>query len=643
VCYFVEMRTLVCLSLMALALAAASQSLFDPAELERIAHGEAHGHVPLPKANGLPARGYDVTYHRLELELDPAVRYISGTVEHHFLATQALSEVVLDMSSSLTVSSITSQGSPLPFSHASDVLTVQLANSLQAGQSGTLRITYAGEPGDSGFGSFVQTEHAGAPILWTLSQPFGARDWWPCKQDLNDKADSLDVLVTVPAGQRLASNGLLVNEAPQPDGRVLFHWQHRHPINYYLVAVAVTNYEVYSDFAPLPNSTVEILNYVFPENLSSAMEETPRLVSQMQLFSQLFGEYPFADEKYGHAQFSWGGGMEHQTMSFMGNFSYELMAHELAHQWFGNVVTCGSWQDIWLNEGFATYMSGLCYEFLAPVYWMPFKRGRRDFIISQPGGSVLRTDTTTVSSLFDSRMTYAKSAMLLHMLRWVCGDSAFFAGVNNYFYDPQIFNGSARTAQLVAHLESASGVDLTDFMQNWFVGEGFPTYSVAWSQDGNGMLELTIDQSTSHPSVDFFAMPVPIRFWSAGQDTTLVFDHTFSGQDFLVELNAPVDSIQVDPEIWIVSGPSIVTNLRERTALSNGLLLHPNPARDLLFVDGVSRTGTISWSILDAMGRLVREGTWEGTAIPISGLTPGMHVLELRNEHGARRARFMKE
>jgi len=631
------------MALMGLVLPAASQSLFDPAELESIAHSEAHGHVPVPKSNGAPARGYDMIYHRLELELDPAVRYIAGTVEHHFRAMGPLSEVVLDLSSSLAVSAIASQGTPLTFDHSGDLLTVQLANSLQDGQVGTLRITYAGEPSNSGFGSFVQTEHAGAPILWTLSQPYGARDWWPCKQDLNDKADSLDVLVTAPVGQRVAGNGLLVNEAPQPNGGVLYHWQHRHPISYYLIAVAVTNYVTYSDFAPLPNSTVEILNYVFPENLSSAQEDTPRVISQMQLFSQLFGEYPFANEKYGHAQFSWGGGMEHQTMSFMGNFSYELMAHELAHQWFGNAVTCGSWQDIWLNEGFASYMSGLCYEFLAPEYWMPFKRGRRDFIISQPDGSVLRTDTSSVSSLFNSRLTYAKSAMVLHMLRWVCGDSAFFAGVNNYFYDPAIFNGSARTSQLVAHLESASGLDLTDFMQAWFEGEGFPTYTLSWSQDSDGLVELTLDQSTSHSSVDFFAMPVPLRFWSAGQDTTVVLDHSFSGQGFLVELSAPVDSIQVDPDIWIVSGPSIVTNMREQGPLSDGLLLHPNPARDLLYVEGLERSGPARWSIHDAVGRLLREGTWAGAAIPVSDLTPGLHVLELWDERGSRRARFMKE
>lgn len=639
--YLAGMRGKIWIVPWALALPVAAQQLFDPNLLETIAKSEARGHGAVFKSNGSPARGYDLSHHRLELDVDPAVRAISGSVTHRLVALEPLSTVVFDLSSDLVVSSVTRGGQSMTFDHSADELSIPLTPNLLIGEALEIRIAYSGIPPETGFGSFVRTEHAGAPILWTLSEPYGARDWWPCKQDLNDKADSLDMLVTVPAGQRVASNGLLVAEDIQPDGRVRFHWRHRHPINYYLVAMAVTNYAVYSDFASLPNSTVEILNYVFPEDLGSAQNDTPQLISQLQLFSELFGEYPFADEKYGHTQFSWSGGMEHQTMSFMGNFSYELMAHELAHQWFGDLVTCGSWEDIWLNEGFATYLSGLCYEFLGPIWWMPFKQGRRDFIVSQPGGSVQCMDTTSVSSIFNSRLSYAKGAMVLHMLRWVCGDSAFFAGVNNYLYDPAIFNGSARTPQLVAHLEAASGKDLTEFMDSWYSGEGYPTYSLYWGQEENGTVELTLEQSTSHPSVDFFAMPVPIRFWSNAQDTTVVLDHNFSGQSFLVELSAPVDSVQVDPDIWIVSGPSIVTAVQTRRI--GELRIHPNPVVDLLFLDQAGASGTLPWTLYDATGRAVLGGSWTDGPIPVGGLAPGLHVIELQDAGSIRRARFVKE
>jgi aminopeptidase N len=637
------MRNLAWISILFLDLSAVAQPLFDPALLQIIAKSEGRGPGAMPKSNGDPARGYDITYHRLELDLDPAVRAVAGVVTHRLVALEPLAVVVLDLSDQLVVSSVTVNGQAMPFDHLADQLTVAMAPPLPAGGSMELRITYAGIPPESGFGSFVQSEHAGAPILWTLSEPYGARDWWPCKQDLNDKADSLDLLVTVPMGQRVAGNGLLIAEDVRPDGRVRSHWRHRHPINYYLVALAVTNYAVYSDFAPLPNSTVEVLNYVFPEDLASAQNDTPRLIPQLQLFSTLFGEYPFADEKYGHAQFGWGGGMEHQTMSFMGNFSYELMSHELAHQWFGNLVTCGSWEDIWLNEGFASYLSGLCYEFLEPEYWMPFKRGRRDFIVSQPGGSVRCLDTTSVASIFNSRLSYAKGAMVLHMLRWVCGDSAFFAGVNNYLYDPAIFNGSARTPQLVGHLEASSGKDLGAFMDAWYTGEGYPTYTLYWGQQPDGDLELTLEQGTSHPSVDFYAMPVPVRFWSGGTDTTVVLDHSFSGQTFQLSLGNPVDSVQLDPEIWIVSGPSIITRMTVLATNRDVLRVHPNPANTWVQVEGVPPQVGMTWSIYDALGRRVDMGPWTGGGIAVDRLDPGLHVLELRGREGMRHIRFLKE
>lgn len=602
--------------------------------VENEAHAHPHGHA---KSDGEPSRGYDLTYHRLELQVDPAVRAIGGTVTHHFRALQALSSLALDLVDTLEVSAVQHTSGALAFIHANNELVITLPTVLQEGERDSLTITYSGTPGNSGFGSFVQAEHAGAPIIWTLSQPFGARDWWPSKNDLNDKADSVDVIITAPEGQRAASNGMLVSEVPVGNGQVRAHWRHRYPISFYLIAFAVTNYVTYSDMVPTDQGPIEVLNYVFPENLAASQQGSASIVEQMQLFNELFGHYPFAEERYGHAEFVWGGGMEHQTMSFMGSFTYELMAHELAHQWFGNTVTCGSLEDIWLNEGFATYLAGLCYEFLEPFYWLPYKRNVRNVVISQPDGSVKCTDTTTVGRIFNGRLTYGKGMFLLHMARWVIGDSAFFAACRNYLNDPDLRFASARTDDLQAHLEAASGVDLDGFMADWFVGEGYPSYTLTWGQSELGGMTILLEQTQSHPSVDFFELPVPVRLWNATQDTTVVLDHTFSGQTFDVTPGFQVDSVAIDPEIWLVSANNVVTAVPELARNTGTVRLFPNPANDLLQVSVSLTDGPVRWRVLDALGRSVEQGQWPAAALhelSTSRYSEGRYCLELQINGG---------
>ncbi len=648
--YFVVMRHVPSALLFLSAIPAAGQWVEkDP--LWAIVEGEAAAHACdswQKDARDSEPRHYELHYHRLEWSIDPAVRHIEGDITHHFRATDVLEELVFDLSNALLIQDVIHHGTSIAFTHEEDLLMIMLPQPLGPGQQDSITITYSGEPPTSGFGSFMQAEHAGAPIVWTLSQPYGARDWWPCDQRLANKADSLDMFVTTPPGQRAAGIGVLVAEEVLPDGRVRFHWRHRHPIAYYLVAVAVTNYTAYSDIVDFGDHQVEILNYVYPENLAFAQQELFAAVGQLQLFSELFGPYPFADEKYGHAQFSWGGGMEHQTMSFMGSFHNEIVSHELGHQWFGNKVTCGSWEDIWLNEGFATYMSALSYEALAPMYWMPVKQMRRDAIVAQPDGSIRRTDTTTVASLFNSRLTYLKASFVLHMLRWVCGDGAFFAGCRNYLNDPGLAWGVATTNDLRAHLETASGRDLEEFFRDWYEGEGHPNYAVEWTQDAAGVVQVRLDQSTSHPSVAFFEMPVPVQFKSGDMDSTVVFDHTHSGQHFSFHLSFRADSAFFDPEIWLLSGSNMLRHVPVAAFGSDRLLLFPNPAGDLAWVHlGGVLQGTITANIHDATGRLVRTQQLlvEGGRAPLTlhGLNAGVYHAELRSATGKAVLRFVRD
>ncbi len=639
------MRTLLFTALLS-TLGASAQFGYDHAVLDQVAASERLGHAGLflRSASGAPGRGYDITYLRCAWALEPTVRAINGSVTTYFTTTADLDTIWFDLSDSLAVTNAVHQGSALTVVHTGDRLGLVLPTTLAAGTADSVTVDYGGVPPTTGFGSFELGDHNGQPMLWTLSEPYGASDWWPSKEDLGDKADSLDLFVTTPLGNRAAGNGVLMDSLVNGTS-ITWHWRHRHPIAHYLVATAVGPYVAYTDLCYLPNDTVEILNYVFPDEVQDAQNITSQCAAQMQLYSQLFGTYPFANEKYGHAHFGWGGGMEHQTMTFVGAWNWELQAHELAHQWFGDKVTCGSWQDIWLNEGFATYLSGLCYEHIATQFWMPFKQGRINTVTSQPDGSVFVADTTDVGRVFDGRLSYAKGAMVLHMLRWVCGDSAWFAGVGNYLNDPDIAFGSARTYQLQDHLEAASGLDLDGFMADWFTGEGFPSYTLPWSQNAGGDVELTLYQSSSHPSVDFFELPVPVRFWNSTNDTTVVLDHQSSGQLFTFNLPFQADSAQLDPDLWLISAQNVVTRVAEVRGRDETVVLYPNPASSTITVRVPAAHGRLNARVLDAYGRVVSGFTLaqgRGDA-DVSALSPGAYVIELRDADHAWTQRFVKE
>lgn len=601
-----------------------------------------HPHGAVERSGGPPTRGYDLKYLRCAWTLDPAVRFISGSVTSYFTATADLDVLVFDLSDSLVVDSITMHGNGLPFSQTpGNLLEITLASSIPAGQLDSVTVAYHGVPPNTGFGSFVTDAHNGTPVLWTLSEPYGAKDWWPCKQDLNDKIDSLDTYVTTPSAYRAAGNGLLME--PDTNGvQITWHWRHRYPIDYYLIATAVTNYQVDVQYAVVEGDSIPLVTYAYPEEFGAAVDNATDVLPEMVLFSQLFGKYPFANEKYGQARFGWGGGMEHQTMTFLGVYHPEISSHELAHQWFGDKVTCHSWAEIWLNEGFATYLSGLSYEYLSPVYWPLWKRAKVLSITSEPGGSVFCTDTLDNGRLFDGRLTYNKGAMVLHTLRWICGDSAFYNGVKAYLADPSLAYGTATTADLKAHLETTSGLDLTGFFADWYTGEGFPSYTVDWSQAGNGQVYVSLAQITSHPSVDFFELPVPLRFWGGGTDSTVVLDNTVNDQLFSFHLPFAVDSMQFDPDTWLISNNNVITaSINANDGAAKGLMVFPNPAQDRIGWDAmVPVTGTAK--VLDAIGRTVLRADARNGSMDISGLAPGSYLLELHTGAGRLRTRFLK-
>lgn len=570
---------------------------------------QLHGVGMAGASSSFAGKNIDIKYHRMDWNIDPSINYISGSVFTIFETIEPnVKEINFELDNTMTVDSVIFHNQAISFGDsASYLVNIYFPTTLPDNFLDSVQIFYHGTPGlGSGFGAFIQSTHANAPIIWTLSEPYGAREWWPNKNDLSDKIDSLDVFVHTTAGQRVASNGFLFSETQESNGK-LFHWKHRHPIATYLVAIAVTNYAVYSDFASINSGVVEVLNYIYPEDSATVVMQTPNVISSIQLYSNLFIDYPFADEKYGHAQFGWGGGMEHQTMSFMGGFSHSLMAHELAHQWFGDMVTCGSWHDIWLNEGFATYLTGLTYEnMIGTSYWETWKNQTSSHVMQEPDGSVFVDDTSSVNRIFNSRLSYSKGAYVLHMLRWVCGDSAFFAGVHNYLLDTNLSYGFAHTSDLKTHLESTSGLNLTEFFNDWYYGQGYPMYNVTTHQYSNDSISIVVNQNTSHSSVSFFEMPVPIHLGGNNIDTVVVLNNTYDGQEFIVNVNSIIDLVEFDPDIHLVATASISTNIGIDIPDNNTVIrIMPNPTKDNFTIQSKQVLQIVE--IMDLNGKLIES------------------------------------
>ncbi len=615
-----------------------------------IAEAESKRYFTHPTDNKRTGSKFDVVYNRFYWEIDPAVLFIKGSVTTYFkpVATE-ISELEFEMNNTMTIDSIIFRNEKVLWEYFSDFqFMIDLGETITQNQLDSVTIFYQGIPEqENGFGSYSIGQHNEIPVMWTLSEPYGARDWWPGKNDLSDKIDSLDIFVKTPLAYRAASLGLLESEVVEGDFRIC-HWEHRHPVVSYLVAVAVTNYAEFVQYAVIDGDSIPIVNYVYPEDSAQAASDSQNTAEMIMLFDSLFGPYPFADEKYGHAQWSRGGGMEHQTMSFMQGFGHDLRAHELAHSWFGNKVTLGTWTDIFLNEGFATYLTGLSFEHMYDgFYWDIWKRNTRLTASSGPDGSVYVADTTDIMRLFSSRLSYNKGAYLLHTLRWVVGDEVFFTAIRNYVNDPMLEYRFATIDDLIWHLESAFGEDLDWFFEQWYYGEGFPTYGINVAQtEDDGNIHITIYQQQSHSSVEYFELPVPVRIYGDGQEKTLLCSNTYSGEIYVFDdPGFEMDSARFDPDQWLLARLDFL-NLGVEEIDDTSLIIRPNPATESikLFIPN-EKIGQVR--IIDFRGRIVMEQAFysvnETVELSISNLRNGLYLLTVQSGITEFHGKFVKK
>jgi len=441
----------------------------------------------------------------------------------------------------------------------------------------TLSITYTGNSFSAGFGSINVGTQGGTPVVATLSEAYYAYTWWPAKDgDVGQQGDNSDKFtlqfnVTAPNNYVVPSNGLLQGVDTLSGNRKRYRWAAINPMSTYLVSFAATNYTTWTQtynfpagpYNPAGSMPVEF--YIYPGNDTPANRTAwERVLTMFPVFRTIFGEYPFVNEKYGHYNFNFGGGMEHQTMTGLGTFSESVIAHELAHQWWGDMVTCKHWGDIWLNEGFATYSECLWEErkaggintaayFAAINARRPTNNGADD--------SVFVYDASSMSRIFSSTYSYNKGAWVLHMLRHVVGDSTFFAILDAY---RQQYGGKAATTDDFATVASAvSGRNLTPFFNQWVFQKGAPTYQYGWQSvnvAGQDYLLVRVAQtqtatSGSPPQVlSVYEMPVDLNVTIGGSPQTKVVQNDARTEWFVVPVSGPVTALSFDPGPWILRG-----------------------------------------------------------------------------------------
>ena len=493
---------------------------------------------------------YDVTFYDIALLIDPVGQTVTGTVTMRAeVVSLSLATAEVDLLDNMTVTAVFNASGALAYTHSADRVTVTLDRMYTNGETFEVSIQYTGTPSASA-GAFGFNTVAGQHMIWSLSEPFGARSWWPCKDVPSDKADSVDIAITVPTGLIVASNGNLAAVVPDTT-HVTYQWEERYPIATYLVSVAIHPYTTFSHwYHPSPSDSMEVQYYVFPGNYDAVQPTYALTVPMIESFASLFGEYPFLDEKYGHAEFTWGGGMEHQTITSMGGWSEYLIAHELAHQWWGDMVTCDDFHHIWLNEGFATYSEAL---------WSEYQYGQERYHMDMSAakyfgaGTIYVPDTSDWNRIFHGGLSYNKGSWVLHMLRHVVGDATFSSILQTYYSDVNHQYGTATTEEFRDLCEAVSGMELDWFFQQWIYEEYYPEYSFQWSASpagGSWDVALTIDQDQTNY---IFRMPVDIEIQSAtGDTTTVAVWDSLATQSFVINVPFEPSVLLLDPDQWIL-------------------------------------------------------------------------------------------
>lgn len=549
---------------------------------------------------------YNVNYVKLDLKLTNKNQYITGNV--YTIATVVSSTIdkwVFELHPNFSIDSIIVSGKKLAFSRSGNFVAAVLDKTYTKNNIFEGKVYYKGFSPSGGF--FNGYSSAESPTWttrasWSLSEPYNAHHWWPCKQVITDKIDSSDVWITCDTSQMGGSNGVL-DKIVKLDTLHRFEWKNRTPIAYYLISVAVSNYVDYSFTVNITGvqKPVLIQNYIYrnPNTLKNFKSEIDKTADIIKYFSDKYGIYPFWKDKYGHCMAPFGGGMEHQTMTTQGTFNTNLTAHELAHQWFGDNVTCKTWRDIWINEGFARYSEVLYSEKSNQSYARKQMDEYHTSTLSVADGSIFVDDTTNPSRIFSTRLTYNKGAAVIHTLRYeINKDSLFFDILKKFQNSYSLKNASI--ADFRDFVEKETKKDWHVFFNQWLYGEGFPTFNIHYYTNKKVGLIL-IKQTTSKPtSVAVFKGNIDLKIKLNSRDTLIRLKIENDSQLIVFNNIDSIKVLEVDPNQWVINDTGYIvhdTSLKAppKVGINNifnnkEISIYPNPCDQYFTVSNIKST-----------------------------------------------------
>ncbi|MFH1320511.1 MAG: M1 family aminopeptidase, partial [Bacteroidota bacterium] len=510
---------------------------------------------------------YDVKFYKLDINITDTSTYIEGNVIiEAVVQNNPLDTFVVELIDSLTVDSVVFNGANNIFTHFNDEIHIPIQPALSIGTNFNAQIFYHGIgisiPGVHNWTVGIMNE---SQVTMTNSETYHSKMWWPCKQLVEDKADSMYVFITTDSTCKAGSIGRLSDVVPLPDGKVRFEWKMSFPVPYYLVFFTVSDYIEY-DFYTKPSMTYDsILIQCFLYDsayLSQYKNKIDTAGAVIKYLSELFGLYPF--ERYGYCIVP-DNPHENITMSNIyfnvPNWFSSLLVHMLSHQWFAGNVTCKSWQDVWIHEGFAIYSEYLASAFFEDEIQAANKMNNyHQYAMSEPGGSVYVPieEIFNEERILDGRLSYCKGAALVHMIRFeIDNDSIFFQVLKNF--NNQHSGGSATGMDFKDVLEATSGIDFTNFFNQWYFGEGYPIFNINWTQNEDTLI-FTSTQTTSTTITPLFITPIEYKLEHSLGDTIIRVYQTQNTQTYKIFMPYTVNSIEVDPNNWILNQVGEIQN-----------------------------------------------------------------------------------